>query len=383
MKIMYIIHSCIMGGATISFLNLVNGVINSGIEVVVIHPKPLKEDVCLIERLREMGCHCIQLGVVESGISKSKNPFKRIIKFCILIGPLLLKKTVFLLSLKKVVKKESPDIIHSNSGVIHEGYKIALKYGIPHIWHLREYQTKDFNIQVLPSMNWFRRALKKSYSVCITKDIQKFFDLLNEPKSFVIYNPAMALRDVTFSKEREKYFLVANRLSVEKGIEDIIDAFNDFVKHNNDYKLKLAGFGNESYISLLRQRIIKYNIEDKVIFLGYTNQIPVLMQKAKALIVASYNEGFGRMSAEANMLGLPVLGRDTAGTKEVIDLTCGGIKFVDKDGLCQAMIKISNMDDKEISLFMSEPQKKAANLFSSEQHLKNILTLYNKILQEK
>ena len=45
---------------------------------------------------------------------------------------------------------ENPDIIHTNTGVIHEGLKVAKRLKIPHVWHLREYQDKDFNWEAFP-----------------------------------------------------------------------------------------------------------------------------------------------------------------------------------------------------------------------------------------
>lgn len=55
-----------MGGATISFKNLVKGIRQKGIAVVVVHPKPKQKDERLISELKNMGCSCVQLNVAVS-----------------------------------------------------------------------------------------------------------------------------------------------------------------------------------------------------------------------------------------------------------------------------------------------------------------------------
>ena len=83
---------------------------------------------------------------------------------------------------------ENPDIIHTNTGVIHEGLKVAKRLKIPHVWHLREYQDKDFNWEAFPCFSAYCQMLRKSYVITITNDIKAHFGLLDFPYSRTIYN---------------------------------------------------------------------------------------------------------------------------------------------------------------------------------------------------
>ena len=65
--------------------------------------------------------------------------------------------------LSLIVNKFKPDIIHTNIGPISIGYEVARQKNIPHIWHLREYQKLDFNINYFPTFNCFKRKLKLSF----------------------------------------------------------------------------------------------------------------------------------------------------------------------------------------------------------------------------
>lgn len=365
-----------MGGATISFLNLAKGVQENGNEIVIVYPKNSDSDNILIEKLSELGVKCHSASVVSS--FNRRGHFFLIILIRLFF--IFLQKIRFYVELKKIIKTEKPDIIHTNTGIVHEGFFVAKRFGIPHVWHLREYQTKDFGWKPFPSLKRFKSMLSKSFTISITKDIQSFFELDNDKKSFVIYNPIYSKSEIKESDYSGNYFLVANRVSKEKGIEDIIKAFALFSKQNNSFVLKIAGFGDEEYINALKNESKELKISDRVQFIGFTDNVKSLLLHAKTLIVGSYFEGFGRMTAEANMLAVPVIGRNTAGTKEILVQTKGGWLFNSIEEIKDEMEMVSKMTSSEISSFMIEPTHKALELFCSEQHIDKVLELYKFIL---
>lgn len=383
MRVLYIIHSCIMGGATISFKNLVQGIKAAGIEVTVVYPE--SQDCQIIDFLTKMGCKCISVKHIPCSIINEENGWRKI-QLPLKVLRLIIYKILFFCKLIRIVSAEQPDLIHTNTGIIHEGYFVARKKHIPHIWHLREYQQKDFNWIPFPSMRIFKRQLRNSYSICITKDVQSFFGLKDFEKSFVIYNPTISEKDY-ISLENSlsvstPFFLVANRLSPEKGVEEIISAFSNFLKYNNEYELKVCGFGADEYVEFLKQLCLDKGVDDSVKFLGYLDTFDIyrLMVNAKALIVASYSEGFGRMTAEANILGIPVIGRDSAGTREILEQTGGGFTFSTVEEIVHILKEISEMSKKQISDFMNQPMHIARSLFSTEQHVDKVIALYKSIM---
>ena len=93
----------------------------------------------------------------------------------------------------------------------------------------------------------------------------------------------------------------------------------------------------------------------------------------------SDNEGFGRMTAEVNTLGVPVIGRNTAGTKEILDQTYGGFRFSTVEELVGNMKVVAEMNAIQICEFMKEPERRAKELFSTESHVKRMMQLYDKV----
>lgn len=93
----------------------------------------------------------------------------------------------------------------------------------------------------------------------------------------------------------------------------------------------------------------------------------------------SDNEGFGRMTAEVNTLGVPVIGRNTAGTKEILDQTYGGFRFSTVEELVGNMKVVAEMNAIQICWFMKEPERRAKELFSTDNHVKYMMQLYGKV----
>ena len=81
------------------------------------------------------------------------------------------------------------------------------------------------------------------------------------------------------------------------------------------------------------------------------------------------------------MLGVPVIGRNTAGTKEILDQTAGGLQFFTINDLVNKMNTISHMTEIEIADFMKGAKAKAKDLFSNEQHINKIISLYDAIVK--
>lgn len=374
-----------MDGSTISFFNLVSEVRKSNIEVVVVYnyTKSLPNlgvDSYLIKVLKQLGCKTVGLWLPSYSSRRNSG----IINLLINVSKILVRKILSYRKLKRLIKVEKPDIVHTNIDKIYDGYLVSRSLNIPHIWHMREYQTLDFNNYILPSKKYFEKLLKDSYTVSITNDIKKFYHLDDDQKDFVIYNPSLNIEKALTVYDKNKYFLVSNRLSFEKGIEDIIKAFSVFYNKHTDYVLKLLGFESaKGYVSKLQQLCKELKILDSVEFLGYTEDVCSYMSHANALVVGSFYEGFGRMTAEANMLGLPVIGRNTGGTKEILELTGGGRTFNTIEEMAECMEYFAAMTTEDIRNFMEKPRKIAVESFSNEQHFEKMMKLYQLCIENR
>lgn len=379
MRVLYILNETIMGGATISFISMLNELMGKGIVPAVIVPRSVSPE--FEEFLSSGRIVCFRADVTADAIYRPSWGLN-MLKFPLSFVKMLLRRPVFTWQIERAVREFRPDIIHTNVGVIHRGLAVARRRRIPHVMHLREYQDRDFNWIILPSKRRFERLLTGSDAVIsITDDIRKHFNLENSANAVTVYNGIFHESDSMYNPEKSDYFLCLSRIIPEKGIHDVIGAFSVFYRSHPDYRLVIAGFGDIDYMERLKSMAEKGGCGRAVSFLGYVSDVTPLVSDAKALIVGSYNEGFGRMTAEACFKGCLVIGRDTAGTREILDRT-GGLRFTDIDGLVHRMDEVCSMSAESYSALALKACREAAESFSIEQNAERILQLYKEILTE-
>lgn len=282
--------------------------------------------------------------------------------------------------LEEIIRDYHPDIVHTTVGEIGIGYEVCQKLGVKHVWHLREYQDKDFGWHIYPTKEKFCERLRKSDAVItITDGIRSYFNLADCPHAVTIYNGIYNHDDVCLDFPKEKYFLSASRIVEAKGIMDVVKAFSLFHQSYPDYKLLLAGMGDEAYINAIKASAEYLSCSDNIEFLGHRSDVGSLMQKATALMVGSYNEGFGRMTAEAMFRGCIAIGRNTAGTKEIINQT-DGFLFDNVEEMADEMKRVADMTQEEYRKVATHAQALAANLFSNENYVQSVMKVYQKVL---
>lgn len=109
----------------------------------------------------------------------------------------------------------------------------------------------------------------------------------------------------------DKVIVAVGRLATQKQHERIIRAFSYVCKHDNEARLLILGSGpNEKYLKSLCE---KFNLQEKVIFTGFINNVRDYIRKSKLFVMASEAEGMPNSMLEAMACGLPVVTTDTPG----------------------------------------------------------------------
>jgi glycosyltransferase involved in cell wall biosynthesis len=164
---------------------------------------------------------------------------------------------------------------------------------------------------------------------------------LPSQKTEVIQNPflpvANSLDDVSHVLPSD-YFLAVGRITKGKGYDILIKAFSLLSKKHAGVKLVLIGDGPEyrSTINFVKE----LKLEDRIVFLKHRNRIDIAMEKAKALVLSSFFEGFPNVIVEAMTYGTPCIASDCkTGPAELIKHNHSGILFPtgDVDSLYRAM----------------------------------------------
>lgn len=109
----------------------------------------------------------------------------------------------------------------------------------------------------------------------------------------------------------ERIIMCVGRLETVKQQDRIIRAFYYVVQKEQNVKLLILGKG--SNLNYLKGLCSRYQIGDKVVFVGFTNDVSFYLQHARVFVMASKVEGFPNSMVEAMNFGVPVITTDSPG----------------------------------------------------------------------
>lgn len=143
--------------------------------------------------------------------------------------------------------------------------------------------------------------------------------------------------------------LYAGQLVPHKGVHTAIDAMA-MVVHDREMKqvsLTVVGPGHPAYEASLHERVKKNGLQDHVTFRDAVTreEMPALLRQFDALVFPSiYEEPLARMTQEAMLAGLVVLGTTTGGTKEILKDGENGLTFPaeDAEGLARQIKRVAS-----------------------------------------
>lgn len=259
--------------------------------------------------------------------------------------------------LYRIFKKEKPFIVHTHTpkaGIL--GMTAAYFAKIPHRLHTVA------GMPLLARTGNTRKVLdiveKITYRVA-TKIYPNSFELRNiilknkfthENKLKVLGNGSSNGIDLHFfdpdrydeyRKQRMRHFLgikkndfvyiFLGRLVKDKGIEELVQAFDFISNKNNDVKLLLVGY-YERELNPVSKEIEKTIQENKnIIEVGVRRDVRSFYAVSDVLTFPSYREGFPNVVLEAGAMGLPSIVSDINGCNEIISDGKNGLIIPPKD----------------------------------------------------
>ena len=170
-------------------------------------------------------------------------------------------------------------------------------------------------------------------------------------------------------------FLSIAELIPRKRHEDILKAFARVTKP----KAHLALAGEGPLIAQMQKLAWQLKIQDRVHFLGFRRDIPALIQAAIATILVSEQEGLPRSILESLSMGVPAIGTDIRGIRDLLEDGCGLlVKLADSPGLAKAMNWI--LEHPQEAQRMGERGQKAIASYGLEHILQLHESLYAEAL---
>ena len=198
----------------------------------------------------------------------------------------------------------------------------------------------------------------------------------DERKVSVIYNAINREKFNGIKRDsNRKVVLYVGRLSVQKGIDNLIRAFKIVSKKNDDALLYIIGEGPE--LSNLIHLSINLDLSDKVIFLGRVPdaEMEMLYSIANVFVMPSVSEPFGIVALEAIASNVPTIVSSQSGVSEIIKNTLT-VDFWDTEQMADLILGL--LDYSEINKEMSKNAYKELDSITWEKAAEKFIETYNK-----
>ena len=139
-------------------------------------------------------------------------------------------------------------------------------------------------------------------------------------------------------------FIFVGRVVSDKGINELVEAFDRFCILEQDIKLLIVGPLEDELDPLNKQTKLLINNNDKIILAGYQNDVRPYFAISDSLVFPSYREGFPNVVMQAGAMGLPSIVSDINGCNEIIVNNINGLIIGVKSvqTIYDAMIKITS-----------------------------------------
>ncbi|MDR3541194.1 MAG: glycosyltransferase family 4 protein [Desulfosporosinus sp.] len=282
----------------------------------------------------------------------------------------LLSNLKSILQLYRVIKRGKYDIVHVHTPVASILGRIAAKLaGVKHVI----YTAHGFYFHEAMSRNRYRAAymLEKffarfftdwiflqsveDYQLCITKKFKTSDRVLHISNGVDItkkFNPVtiepsakLRLKKELGITDDQVVFSFVGRVVREKGVFELLEAFEGVLQTNNKVRLLIIGDTLSSdRDQKTAGKLLEITSHPNINVLGMRTDIPQLLAITDVFVLPSYREGVPRSVIEAMAMAKPIIATNIRGCRETV--VQGGNGYLvpkgDSDALGMRMLELAN-----------------------------------------
>jgi glycosyltransferase involved in cell wall biosynthesis len=315
-KVCYVHHCSAVSGALISLLQLVRHLKLLGVSELVLAPAGPS-----LRRIQDEGFNCGVIGEPSMFASGAGAPLRG-------FGLLRLVRTVLRFnasrSLETWLDRFQPDLVHLNERGLFQSAKVAMKKGLPIVFHARNVADRD--------VRWAHElsiSLLNRYAAAVIAIDGSVADSLREfPRVSIVYNSITGWKPSSLQPRKAdapvKVLLLCN-LIPQKGIWDLLHAAN-ILRDLPKTEFLIAGENprpENFYRSLpgriagimglapnMRKQIVDFLEAEKltnVKLLGRVEDVRTLLEEVDINVFPSHLDGPSRSVFEAGLLSVPTV----------------------------------------------------------------------------
>ncbi|MBA7561625.1 glycosyltransferase family 1 protein [Candidatus Atribacteria bacterium 1244-E10-H5-B2] len=281
----------------------------------------------------------------------------------------------------------TPLIIYTAHGFyFHEGMS-RTKYNI--VLKIEKYLAKYFTDFIFTQSEEDGKTALENHFI----DKNKILTISNGVDTQESFNPINIERDKIdelykeFNLERnDKIITFVGRLVQEKGVMDLLEAFNG-ANFNDEAKVKLLIVGGIEQSERDRdtiKKLEKYSDNPNVIFTGHRDDINSILYITDVFCLPSYREGMPRSIIEAMAMECAVVATDIRGSREeVIDGKTGFLVPVNSINNLSDKIKELAEDEKLLKKMKNAGRRRAEKLFDEKEIVEKQLEIFSRLLNPR
>lgn len=184
-----------------------------------------------------------------------------------------------------------------------------------------------------------------------TEDAKNYFTKTVRRKGVIIPNPIPDIQPKRVPNDKH-IIINACRLSKQKNLPLLLEAFKEITKTHPEYILELYGEGEER--DSLQRMVNELQLSEYVRMPGFAFDISDKLRNAEIFVSSSDYEGISNSMLEAMSIGLPVVCTDCpiGGARMMISHEGNGmlVPVGDKDALVEAILKLIENKDMAYSI---------------------------------
>lgn len=379
-KILFIHPSSTLYGADVTLLQLIKGLDKNSFEILVIIPKtgPLYD---AIEK------ETVKVILVDMPIlARAKYNVKGISSF-------IIKSITSFSLLKKIIKENKIDIIHSNTMAVFAGALLSKFCSVKHLWHIHEIITHPPFIRIIFPRIFYKTAniliansnqtalwLKESFPKT-GKKIKTIFNGADNSRFHPGIGPNTFRKEINVSAE-EVVISMVGRIKRGKGQKLFLMAAALVLEKMSNVSFVIIGdppIGQEHYLDELKNYLESIpKVKKKTHIFSYRRDIENIYSSSDIIVIPSIEpESFSLVTIEAMATGKPVIASALGGLLDTVEDGRTGIlvKPNDVEYLVEAIIMLATDIElrQKLGLNALEQQKK---LFSEKKYIKEFSEVY-------
>ena len=179
-------------------------------------------------------------------------------------------------------------------------------------------------------------------------------------------------------------FCFVGRIVKDKGIDELLYAFDKLSKENNKVKLLLVGSEEKELDPIGKESQLILRTNKQIVSVGWQEDIRPFLAISNVFVFPSYREGFPNVVMQAGAMELPSIVTNINGSNEIIKDGVNGliIPVKDKKALFDKMKLLSG--DSELRNKLAKPARRMiVDRYEQEFVWEELLKEYRMLLEEK